>query len=202
MKHIFEKGTSSKTLVMLHGTGGNEYDLLPLAKLIDPRANVLSIRGNVLEYGMPRFFKRLAMGVFDMDSLISETHHLYEFIHTAAQMYSFDVTQVTVIGYSNGANIAASMLLHYDHPFEQAILYHPMVPIRNLPKTDLSSVRIFISSGRKDPMVKPEESLELEALFRYHLADVECLWTDEGHHLSKLEIDASKAWYEQKVSKR
>ena len=197
MKHIYQKGMSSKTLLLLHGTGGNEYDLLPLAKMIDPSANVLSVRGNVLEYGMPRFFKRLAMGVFDMDSLIEETYRLSDFIEQMSQDYGFDRKQVTAVGYSNGANIAASLLLHFDHPFEQAILYHPMVPIRNLPKTDLSSTRIFIGAGRTDHLMQPEEVEELEALFRYHDAQVTVFWTELGHQLSKQEIEHSIAWYHQ-----
>jgi phospholipase/carboxylesterase len=197
MKHIYHKGTNAKTLLLLHGTGGNEYDLLPLAKMIDPFANVLSLRGNVLEYGMPRFFKRLAMGVFDMDSLIEETYHLYEFLQQASQDYGFDRQQVTAVGYSNGANMAASLLLHFDHPFEKAILYHPMVPIRNLPKTDLSRTSIFIGAGRTDHLMQPEEVDELEALFRYHQAKVTVFWTGLGHQLSKQEIDQSIAWYHQ-----
>lgn len=197
MKHIYQKGTHTKTLLLLHGTGGNEYDLLPLAKMIDPSANILSVRGNVLEYGMPRFFKRLAMGVFDLDSLIEETFHLYEFLKQSSIDYGFDLSQVTAVGYSNGANIAASMLLHFDHPFERAILYHPMVPIRNLPKTDLSKTRVFIGAGRTDHLMQPKEVDELEAMLRYHQASVITFWTDQGHQLSKAEIEASVMWYHQ-----
>jgi phospholipase/carboxylesterase len=197
MKHIFQKGTNNQTLLLLHGTGGNEYDLLPLAKMIDPEANVLSLRGNVLEYGMPRFFKRLAMGVFDLDSLIEETHVVYEFMKQSSIDYGFDISKVTAVGYSNGANMAASILLHFDHPFQKAILFHPMVPIRNLPKTNLSQTQIFIGAGKTDHLMKPEEVEELEALFRYHLASVTVYWTDHGHQLNKEEIDASITWYHQ-----
>lgn len=107
MKHIYQAGTNDVTLLLLHGTGGNEFDLLPLAKHIDPNANVLSVRGNVLEYGMPRFFKRLAMGVFDMDSLAEETEALYQFVDDASKQYNFNRANVIPVGYSNGANIAA-----------------------------------------------------------------------------------------------
>lgn len=195
MKHIYQQGTNGQTLLLLHGTGGNEYDLLPLAKMIDPEANVLSVRGNVLEYGMPRFFKRLAMGVFDMGSLVDETHNLFEFLHQASQDYGFDASRVCAVGYSNGANIAASVLLHFDHPFQKAILFHPMVPIRNLPKTDLSHTQVFIGAGKTDHLMKPEEVEELEALFRYHQAFVTVYWTNHGHQLNKEEIDASIQWY-------
>src|SRR5690625_933768 len=113
MKHIFSKGTNEKTLLLLHGTGGNEEDLLPLARKIDPDANVLSVRGNVLENGMPRFFRRLAEGVFDEEDLIARTKELHEFLDKAAIENNFDRNNIMAIGYSNGANIAASLLFHY-----------------------------------------------------------------------------------------
>ena len=117
MKHIFRQGKDLQgpTLLLLHGTGGTESDLLPLAEIIDADANVLSVRGNVQENGMPRFFKRLAEGVFDEEDLISRTKELYEFLDEAAVEYQFDRNYVIAIGYSNGANIAASLLFHYHY---------------------------------------------------------------------------------------
>src|ERR1700722_13058207 len=116
MKHIFNKGTDSSkpTLLLLHGTGGNELNLLPLARRIDEEASVLSVRGNVLENGMPRFFKRLAEGVFDEEDLVFRTNELNEFLHDAASEHGFDRNEVIAVGYSNGANIAASLLFHYE----------------------------------------------------------------------------------------
>ena len=110
MKHIFKKGTNDNkpTLLLLHGTGGNEHDLLPLADLVDGEAAVLSVRGEVLENGMPRFFRRLAEGTFDEEDLIYRTEQLQDFLDEAAQQYEFDRSNVIAIGYSNGANIAAS----------------------------------------------------------------------------------------------
>src|SRR5690625_1592958 len=114
MKHIFQKGNdpSKPTLLLLHGTGGTEQDLLPLSENIDPDANILSVRGNVSENGMPRFFRRLAEGVFDEEDLIFRTKELNEFLDEAAETYGFDRDQVVAVGYSNGANIAASLLFH------------------------------------------------------------------------------------------
>ncbi|MDO9628796.1 MAG: alpha/beta hydrolase [Acholeplasmataceae bacterium] len=197
MKHIYQAGISDITFLLLHGTGGNEFDLLPLAKHIDLNANVLSIRGNVLEYGMPRFFKRLAMGVFDMDSLVEETENLYLFIDEASKQYGFDRLKVIVIGYSNGANIASSILLHYDNPFHAAMLFHPMVPIRNLGKTDLSLVSIFIGAGTNDQMTPEDEIDELNAMFDRAKAKTTVYWTSHGHQLNKEEIDQAKLWYDQ-----
>ena len=197
MKHIYEVGTSEITLLLLHGTGGNEFDLLPLAKHIDPTANVLSVRGNVLEYGMPRFFKRLAMGVFDMDSLIEETETLSIFIDESAIQYNFDRSKVIAVGYSNGANIAASMLLHYDQPFFAAMLFHPMVPIRNLEKTNLKNISIFIGAGKNDQMVPDGEIEELNAMFDRSEAKTTIFWSEHGHQLNKEEIDEAKIWYDQ-----
>lgn len=129
MIHIFKKGNdeSKPTLLLLHGTGGNERDLLPLAERIDPNANVLSVRGNVVENGMPRFFRRLAEGVFDIEDLIKRTEELNEFLNEAADQYGFDRDHILAIGYSNGANIAGSLLFHYQDALKGAILHSHQV---------------------------------------------------------------------------
>ncbi|PKK93138.1 MAG: carboxylesterase [Tenericutes bacterium HGW-Tenericutes-6] len=196
MKHIFEKGQNNQTLVLLHGTGGNEHDLLPLGKLIDPHANLLGIRGNVLEYGMPRFFKRLAMGVFDIESLKEETERLYDFIKSSSETYHFDMKHVTVIGYSNGANILGSMLLHYNQAFHKAILFHPMIPIKEIEMNNLKEVSIFIGAGKTDHMVLVDETLTLKEMFEQRGATVELFLTELGHQLSRDEIEHAKIWYE------
>lgn len=134
MKHIFQKGTDREApvLLLLHGTGGTENDLIPLAELISPGSSVLSVRGNVLENGMPRFFRRLSEGIFDEEDLIFRTKELNDFLDQAAADYGFDRKQVVAVGYSNGANIAASLLFHYSDALRGAILHHPMVPRRGL----------------------------------------------------------------------
>src|ERR1700676_1473126 len=127
--HKFVPGTSGRTLILLHGTGGTESDLIDLGRRLDPTAALLSPRGKVLENGMPRFFRRLAEGVFDLDDLKKRTQELADFVISAAQHYKIDNRQIVVVGYSNGANIAASILLLRPEVLSAAILFRAMVPL-------------------------------------------------------------------------
>jgi len=198
MKHIFRKGSdaSRPTLLLLHGTGGNEFDLLSLAEKIDPQASVLGVRGNVLENGMPRFFRRLAEGVFDEEDLISRTKELNEFLDDAARQYDFDREHILAIGYSNGANIAASLLFHYDKALAGAILHHPMVPRRNMDLSHLDSTPVFITAGTNDPICPVSETTELNGLLDQAGADVQLHWENRGHQLTAEEVDAAANWYQ------
>ncbi|MEH7013205.1 alpha/beta hydrolase [Neobacillus niacini] len=197
MKHIFNKGKdlTKPTFLMLHGTGGNELDLLPLAGMIDDEASVLSVRGNVLENGMPRFFRRLAEGVFDEEDLIFRTTELNEFLDDAAVKYDFDRDNIIAIGYSNGANIAASLLFHYQNSLKGAILHHPMVP-RRIDLPDLTGKHVFIAAGTNDPICSPLESAELQSLLENANANVVLHWEHRGHQLTKQEVDAAAEWYQ------
>ncbi|HBJ00031.1 MAG TPA: carboxylesterase [Lysinibacillus sp.] len=197
MKHIFYKGTdeTKPTLLLLHGTGGNEESLIGLAKEIDDTANILSVRGNVLEHGMPRFFRRLAEGVFDIEDLIIRTKELNEFLNEASQQYGFDRQRIVAIGYSNGANIAASLLFHYEDVLAGAILHHPMVPRRGIELPKLSAIPVFIGAGTNDPMCTAQESEDLEALLSSAGATVSTNWFDFGHQLTIPEVHAAKEWY-------
>jgi len=199
LKHIFKQGQdrSKPTLLLLHGTGGNEYDLLPLAERIDNQASVLSVRGNVLENGMPRFFERLAEGVFNEEDLIFRTEELNGFLDEAAEKYDFDRGNIVAIGYSNGANIAASLLFHYQDALKGAVLHHPMVPRRGIELPDLTNKVVFIGAGINDPMCPPEESEELQALLTEANAEVTLHWENRGHQLTMEEVEAAKQWYEQ-----
>lgn len=199
MKHVFQQGSNSAkpTFLLLHGTGGNENDLLPLAKHIDPEASVLSVRGNVSENGMPRFFKRLAEGVFDMEDLKARTEELNEFIGKAAKEHGFDRKNVIAIGYSNGANIAANLLFTYSDALKGAILHHPMVPNRETELPDLAGIPVFIAAGSNDPICPAEESTDLENLLKEAGAQVHLHWENYGHQLTMPEVEAAKDWYGQ-----
>lgn len=180
---------------MLHGTGGNELDLLPLAGVIDDEANVLSVRGNVLEKGMPRFFRRLSEGVFDEEDLIFRTNELNDFLDEAAEKYDFDRDNIIAIGYSNGANIAASLLFHYQQALKGGILFHPMVPRRGIALPDLAGKSVFIGAGTNDPICSPEETKELQQLLQHANASVELHWENRGHQLTMGEVESAKEWY-------
>lgn len=202
MIHLFKKGTdaAAPTLLLLHGTGGTEQDLVPLAGLIDPKASYLSVRGNVLENGMPRFFRRLAEGVFDEEDLIFRTEELNTFLNTASAQYGFDRNNVVAIGYSNGANIAGSLLFHYPNALRGAILHHPMVPLRGIQLPDLTGVPIFIGAGSNDMMCPPTETEELASLLKGANASVEVHWEQRGHQLTQTEVSAAAAWYQKKFT--
>lgn len=195
MKHIFKKGSSDITLVLLHGTGGNEHDLLQIAQMIDSKANVLSIRGQILENGMPRFFKRLKEGLFDEKDLIFRTHELKAFIDESSTTYAFDKHKLVVFGYSNGANIASSLLFHYKDVFRAAILSHPMIPLRHVNIPNMEHIDIFIGAGSNDPLTTLEETNELKDIYEKAHAKVRMYIGQYGHSLSTGELEQAINWY-------
>ncbi|RJX37326.1 alpha/beta hydrolase [Paenibacillus pinisoli] len=197
MKHIFVKGTdpNAPVLLMLHGTGGTERDLLPLAERLSPSSSVLSVRGNVLENGMPRFFRRLAEGVFDIEDLILRTEELNEFLDSASAEYGFDRGNIVAVGYSNGANIAGSLLFHYKNALKGAVLHHPMVPIRGVELPNMDGLPVFIGAGENDPMCTPAETKDLEALLTEAGAQVTTHWERFGHQLTGTEVAAAAEWF-------
>jgi len=192
--HEFVAGNSVRTLLLLHGTGGNERDLLSLGRELDPNASLLSPRGQVLENGMPRFFRRLAEGVFDLEDLKRRTHQLADFVPAAAEHYQFAADQVIAVGYSNGANIAASLLLLRPTTLHGAILFRAMVPLMPAAQPDLSSVRVWIGAGDEDPIIPTSESQRLAELLRKSGADVTIRFFNAGHSLTNDEIETAHDW--------
>jgi phospholipase/carboxylesterase len=188
---------SVETFLLLHGTGGDENDLLSLGQMLaGGRRDValLSPRGQVLESGMPRFFRRLAEGVFDEADLIRRTHELAGFIEQAAQKYTLDENRVTAIGFSNGANIAASILLLRPGLLRRAVLFHAMVPLVPGELPDLSGTSVFLGAGRLDPIVPTENTERLAAMLREAGVEVELFWHMGGHSLTHQEVERGKQW--------
>ncbi|MFC4099651.1 alpha/beta hydrolase [Paenibacillus xanthanilyticus] len=198
MRHLFEPGTDANapTLLLLHGTGGTERDMLGLGRMISPGSSLLSVRGNVLENGMPRFFRRLAEGVFDIEDLIARTEELYGFLDEASAQHGFDRGNVVAVGYSNGANIAGSLLFHHANSLRGAILHHPMVPRRGVDIPSLSGVPVFIGAGTNDPICTRSESDELISLLEGAGATVTAHWEQAGHQLTRTEAQAAAEWFQ------
>jgi phospholipase/carboxylesterase len=192
--HEFVPGNSDRTMLLLHGTGGSERDLIPLGQELDSNASLLSPRGKVLENGMPRFFRRLAEGVFDLEDLRKRTHELADFVVSAAERYKIDVKKIVAVGYSNGANIAASVLLLRPEVLSAAILFRAMVPLIPETQPKLTSVRVWIGAGASDPIVPVSEPKKLAELLREAEADVTIRFFHSGHELTPDDVDSAREW--------
>jgi phospholipase/carboxylesterase len=182
------------TLLLLHGTGGTEDDLIPLGKELASDASILSVRGKVLENGMPRFFRRLEEGVFDLEDLKMRTDELAEFILKSSSMYEFDPKKMVAVGYSNGANIGASLLLKRPEVLAGAILFRAMVPFVPDVLPDLSTKSLILLEGLRDPIVSRREAESLMKLFTDARCDVTLKWQDSGHNLTQEDIVLAKKW--------
>ena len=195
--HRFVPGEdpSADTLLVLHGTGGNENDLIGIGQAIAPGAAILSPRGNVLENGAPRFFKRLAEGVFDPKEVHSRGEELARFIRAAAVTYRLDPSRIFALGYSNGANIASTVMLIEPGIIQGSILLRPMVVYEPPKKNDLSGSSVFISAGRMDPIVPTASVEQLAQLFRSANADVTLKWQLAAHSLVPTEVREAAEWF-------
>ena len=187
---------SKQTLLLLHGTGGTEDDLIPLGNELAPNASILSVRGRVLENGMPRFFRRLEEGVFDLEDLKMRTDELAEFLTKSSSKYMFDEKRIIAVGYSNGANIAASLLLRRPESLAGAILFRAMVPYSPNVMPDLSNKSIILLEGLYDPIVSTAEAQRLLEIFTNAQSNVTLKWQDSGHNLTNEDIIAAKKWLE------
>jgi phospholipase/carboxylesterase len=185
---------SGPTLLLLHGTGGNEEDLIPLGQELLPGAAILSPRGKVSEYGAPRFFRRLAEGVFDHEDLLFRTHELAEFVGAAADEYDFAPSKVIAVGYSNGANVAASTILLHPGLLRAAVLFRAMVPFEPEVTPDLSGMPIFMAAGRMDRMIPQDNTQRLADILTEAGADVDLRWRNVGHPLTYEEVGEAKQW--------
>lgn len=204
MKHLYRAGSNpdQPTLLLLHGTGGNEEDLLPLAKMISPEAGVLSVRGNVLENGMPRFFRRLAEGVFDEEDLVFRTGELVRFLDEASREYGFEAEAAGGCRlfqrgqYRCQSVVSLSRCLGRDRDaLAGAILHHPMVPRRGMALPDLTGIGVWIGAGRNDPISAPAETEELGRLLEQAGAETEIFWHHGGHQLQREEVRRAADWF-------
>ncbi len=194
MISVFHPGTSP-TLLLLHGTGGDENDLLPLGRLLRPGAALLSPRGQILENGQPRFFRRLAPGVFDEDDLIHRTHELADFVED--QSARQHLGKIIAVGYSNGANIAASILLLRPDLLAGAILFRAMVPLEPPHPPQLDNTPVLLLAGRHDQMIPQASTQRLAILLEHAGADLTLEWRDHGHDLEPSEFSLAGAWLDQ-----
>jgi phospholipase/carboxylesterase len=192
--HRFFPGESGATLLLLHGTGGDENDLVPLGRELAPNAAILSPRGKVSEYGAARFFRRLAEGVFDHEDLLFRTHELAEFVEAAAEEYGLDPSRLVAVGYSNGANIAASLMLLHPGLLKAAVLFRAMVPFEPEDVPDLSGMPVFLAAGRMDRMIPPENTERLAEILQEAGADLDLRWRNIGHPLTYEEVAEAKEW--------
>jgi predicted esterase len=196
--HRFVPGEdeSGPTLLVLHGTGGNEEDLIPLGQDLAPGAAILSPRGKVSEYGAARFFRRLAEGVFDHEDLLFRTHELAGFVEAASEEYGFDPSRIVAVGYSNGANIAGSTILLHPGLLRAAVLFRAMVPFEPDVTPDLSDMPIFIAAGKMDRMIPQDNTRRLADILAEAGADVDLRWRNVGHGLTFEEVEEARDWLE------
>jgi phospholipase/carboxylesterase len=179
--HVWLPGAGAPPLLLLHGTGGDEHDLLPLRAHLAPDAPALSVRGTVLENGMPRFFRRLREGVFDEDDLRARVDELAGFLAAAEAEFGVAPGTWTAVGFSNGANIASALLLRRPDALAAAVLLAAMVPFREPPAADLAGKRVAVVNGRRDPIATAEHTVALTELLRARGAEVTVIPHDGGH---------------------
>lgn len=204
LKYIYQPSndTNANTILLLHGTGGDETDLLSLAEHFGNNHNVLSLRGNVSEGGMPRFFRRLGMGIFDEKDVEFRTHEMVAFIKEIATKEGFDASKIIALGYSNGANIAGSALLLYPNFLAGAILYRPMQPFKNVvfDVENTNNTPVFMSSGISDPTVKATDTANYVSLLKNAGFDVTNYNLQTSHNLTQQDVKLSVEWYNKHFS--
>jgi phospholipase/carboxylesterase len=184
------------TLLLLHGTGGDEHDLFPLAGKLSQGFNLLGLRGNVEEYGMPRFFRRLGVGVFDEADVHFRTHEMVHFLEKLSGTEGFDISKMIAVGYSNGANIAGAALILYPELLAGAVLFRPMQPLSGIEESFETQRQqpVFMSSGTQDGTVNPAATAAYAALLSGNGFKVATYDINAGHNLVQQDITLAAAW--------
>lgn len=193
-EYRFEPGIqpTGPLLLLLHGTGGSENDLVPFARMVAPDADILTVRGNVSENGAARYFRRIAEGVFDLEDLRIRTEQLGGFLNAAGKRHAFAMKRVVAIGFSNGANIAASLMLRQPDTLRHGILLRAMVPFQPVTMPDLKGSSALVAAGRADRIIPPENSERLAAMLRDAGGAVELRWQDAGHSLVQEDVSDAR----------
>jgi len=198
--HVWRPGSTARPLLLLHGTGADEHDLLPLGEALDPGAALLSPRGTVLENGMPRFFRRLREGVFDEDDLRARVDKLAGFVATAGERHDATPGSWWAVGFSNGANIASALLLRRPEVLAGAVLFAAMVPFADPPDADLTGKTVVVANGRRDPMATADHTRRLVSQLRERGADLTEVPHDGGHAIDPAGVDEIAALLGRSVS--
>lgn len=201
MIHIFQDNLNetSRAMLLFHGTGGDEYDLISLSQYYDSQAKRISFRGEVKENGMNRFFKRLQAGVFDQEDLKQRVDQFEVDIHKLLKKYRLTYQDIGLVGYSNGANFIASYLLRYDHPYQYAILHHPMIPHQDGLQERNHKVPILVLASDNDPMVSLSQTLGLKQILERCQFKVDMKLYHHAHSLSQIEASDAKVWLQQHI---
>lgn len=199
MHYDFIDNAGSRTFLLFHGTGGSKEDLVPLAKHIDPTANIVAFEGDVSERGMRRFFKRKSPGVFDVEDLKKRSKAALKTIETITDKHGLNQTHLIAIGYSNGANLIASTLYVSAGVFEAVFLHHPMIPYESGNMMQGATAKAFIGAGENDPICPKDHTTRVESLLEDCGAKVCLHWHAHGHSLTQGEADAAKKYYDDEV---
>jgi phospholipase/carboxylesterase len=192
--HIHVPPTTHGTLLLLHGTGGNETDLIPLGSQLAPGAGLLSPRGSVMENGAARYFRRFAEGLLDVDDWREQSGHLASFVHSASKEYRFGLSELIAVGYSNGANAAQGLLFLHPETVAHAVLIRPMFVTDDVPAANLAGKHVLILSGTHDPLSRPGDPERIKQQFDDHGATTALSFVDAAHGWSSEDFAIAREW--------
>jgi predicted esterase len=193
--HQFIAGKAAHTVLLLHGTGGDEMDLIPIGRSLAAGANLLSPRGKVSENGANRFFRRLAHGVFDRADIERSAAELAAFVAESAARYGFDAAKVYALGYSNGANVAQATMLLHPGVLAGAVMLRPMPVIQPETLPDLAGIPVLIVAGDEDELTTTEFTHELASTLSQAGAKVDVKWVAAGHGLTPFDFQIVQGYF-------